>query len=393
MLRITFAALFIFFQTLFSFAQHRNDSSRYTLRKLKIEEVNFVSSYYHQEGNNSAVTGGIGTEKLSDLGTTLDIKLSTYDHRQRKHTLVGEFGVDVYTSASSDKIDPYTISSASTSDVRVYPSIAYSITNDEKRTSYSIVGSVSTEYDYLSKGIGVGWNKLSKDKNREFAVKTQAFLDTWSVILPIELRSTNRRDKKEPRNSYSTSFTLSQIVSKRMQLLLLTDFAYQSGQLATLYHRTYFNNGSHQIENLPDQRFKFPVALRLHYFAGDRFIFRSYYRYYQDSWGLQAHTFDIETPIKLTPFISLSPFYRYYTQQGVKYFAPYQEHSLDEVYYTSDYDLSTLSSQLMGMGIRLSPPGGILGIAKANALELRYGHYKRSTGLTANTLAILIKLK
>ncbi|GCC50284.1 DUF3570 domain-containing protein [Chryseotalea sanaruensis] len=393
MLRITFAALFIFFQTLFSFAQHTNDSSRYTLRKLKLEEVNFVSSYYHQEGNNSAVTGGIGTEKLTDLGTTLDVKLSTYDSRKRKHTLIGEFGVDVYTSASSDKIDPYTISSASTSDVRVYPSITYSVTNDQKRTSYSIVGSVSTEYDYLSKGIGAGWSKLSKDKNREFAVKAQAFLDTWSVILPIELRSTNRRDKKEPRNSYSTSFTLSQIVSKRMQLLLLTDFAYQSGQLATLYHRTYFNNGSHQIENLPDQRFKFPVALRVHYFAGDRFILRSYYRYYQDSWGLQAHTFDIETPIKITPFFSLSPFYRYYTQQGVKYFAPYQEHSLDEVYYTSDYDLSTLSSQLMGMGIRLSPPGGILGISKANALELRYGHYTRSTGLTANTVAILIKIK
>lgn len=393
MLRITFAALFIFFQTLFSFAQHANDSSRYSLRKLKLEEINFVSSYYHQEGNNSAVTGGIGTEKLTDLGTTLDIKLSTYDHRKRKHTIVGELGVDVYTSASSDKIDPYTISSASTSDVRVYPSIAYSVTNDQKRTTYSIVGSVSTEYDYLSKGIGAGWSKLSKDKNREFAVKAQAFLDTWSVILPIELRSNNRRDKKEPRNSYSTSFTLSQIVSKRMQLLLLTDFAYQSGQLATLYHRTYFNNGSHQAESLPDQRFKFPVALRVHYFAGDRFIFRSYYRYYHDSWGLRAHTFDLETPIKITPFISLSPFYRYYTQQGVKYFAPYQEHSLGEVYYTSDYDLSTLSSQLMGMGIRLSPPGGILGIAKANALELRYAHYKRSTGLTANTVAILIKIK
>lgn len=393
MLRITFAALFIFFQTLFSFAQHARDSSRYSLRKLKLEEINFVSSYYHQEGTNSAVTGGIGTEKLSDLGTTLDVKLSTYDRRKRKHTLVGEFGVDVYTSASSDKIDPYTISSASTSDVHVYPSVAYSVTNAQKRTTYSIVGSVSTEYDYFSKGIGAGWSKLSKDKNREFAVKAQAFLDTWSVILPIELRSTTRRAKKEPRSSYSTSFTLSQIVSKQMQLLLLTDFAYQSGQLATLYHRTYFNNGSHQVENLPDQRFKFPVALRAHYFAGDRFILRSYYRYYQDSWGLQAHTFDFETPIKITPFFSLSPFYRYYTQKGVKYFAPYQEHSLSEIFYTSDYDLSTLSSQLMGMGIRLSPPGGILGISKANALELRYGHYRRSTGLTANTVAILIKIK
>lgn len=39
-----------------------SDSSNYIKRKLKIEEVNFISSYYSQNGDNSAVTGGIGTE-------------------------------------------------------------------------------------------------------------------------------------------------------------------------------------------------------------------------------------------------------------------------------------------------------------------------------------------
>src|SRR4051812_36494459 len=38
------------------------DSSLYKMRKLHLDEVNFVSGYYHQDGNNSAVTGGIGTE-------------------------------------------------------------------------------------------------------------------------------------------------------------------------------------------------------------------------------------------------------------------------------------------------------------------------------------------
>ncbi len=393
MLRISFAALLIFFSTQITHAQKPADSSHYAMRQLKVEEINFVSSYYHQNGNNSAVTGGIGSERLSDLGTTLEVRLSTYDQRRRKHTLSTEMGIDVYTSASSDKIDPSTISSASTSDVRVYPSISYSINNEQKRNTYTIVGSVSSEYDYLSKGLATGWSKLSKDKNRELALKAQAFLDTWTVILPIELRSTNKRNKKEPRNSYSTSFTLSQVINKRMQVLLLADVAYQSGQLATLYHRTYFNNATHRVENLPDHRFKLPLALRMHYFAGDHLILRAYYRYYQDSWGLQAHTFDLETPIKLSPFVSISPFYRYYTQRGIQYFAPYRQHNINEVYYTSDYDLSTLNSQLIGMGLRLAPPGGLLGIAKVNALELRYAHYTRSTGMSANTLAIAVKLK
>ena len=33
----------------------------YEPRKLTLAEINLVSSYYHQEGNNSAVTGGIGS--------------------------------------------------------------------------------------------------------------------------------------------------------------------------------------------------------------------------------------------------------------------------------------------------------------------------------------------
>jgi len=359
-----------------------------------MEEVNFISSYYQQDGNNSAVTGGTGTEHLTDFATTIDVKLSRYDYRKRKHTLTGEVGIDVYSSASSDKIDPSTISSASSHDKRIYPSLTYSITNEEKGTTVSANGSLSTEYDYFSKGVSLGWSKLSKDKNREFSVKGLVFLDTWTVILPIELRKNGQReDGTKPRNSYSTSFTLSQVITKRVQVLLLADVAYQDGQLATLYHRTYFTDGSHKVENLPDSRFKLPLGVRLNYFMGDRFIFRTYYRYYRDNWGLTAHTAELEIPIKITPFFSVSPFYRYYKQQGVKYFAAYQQHNLNEEFYTSDYDLSTLTSNMTGMGMRYAPPGGLMGIPKFNALELRYGHYHRSTGLNSDIVTLLVKFK
>lgn len=393
MLKISLAAIGIYLSTLAGFSQDVQDSSTYKRKKLKLEEVNFVSSYYKQDGNNSAVTGGIGTEHLTDFATTIDVKLSRYDHRRRRHTLTAELGVDVYSSASSDKIDPNTISSASSGDQRIYPSITYAIANEENGSTVSVNGSVSAEYDYFSKGLNLGWAKLSKDKNREFSAKGQVYLDTWTVILPIELRSGSNLKGNKPRNTYSASFSLSQVITRRLQVLLLADVAYQKGQLATLYHRTYFTDGSHRVEHLPDSRFKLPLGVRLNYFLGDRFIIRSYYRYYTDTWGLQAHTAEIETPVKITPFFSVSPFYRYYTQQGVKYFAKYEQHNLNEEYYTSDYDLSKLSSNMVGMGIRYAPPGGVAGISKMNALELRYGHYHRSTGLNADIVTILVKLK
>lgn len=392
MLKISLAAIGIFALTLAGFSQSIPDSAQYKNKKLKLEEINFVSSYYQQDGNNSAVTGGIGTEQLTDFATTLDVKFSRYDFRKRKHTISGELGIDVYSSASSDKIDPSTISSASSGDVRVYPSLTYAIADEQKGSTVSFNGSFSAEYDYVSIGGNAAWAKLSKDRNREFGIKGQVFFDTWSIIRPIELR-TSSYPSTRPRNSYSVSFTLSQVITKRLQMLLLADVTYQEGLLGTLYHRTYFTDGSHQVENLPEQRFKIPIGARLNYFLGDRFIFRTFYRYYVDSWELTAHTFELETVVKITPFFSVSPFYRYYTQQGVKYFAKYQQHDLVEEFYTSDYDLSTLTSQMMGLGVHYSPPGGVMKIEKLNAVELRYGYYKRSTGLTANIITLMVRLK
>ncbi|NJM25185.1 MAG: DUF3570 domain-containing protein [Bacteroidia bacterium] len=391
--KISLAAVGICLFTLAGFSQTPIDSSKYGNRKLKLEEINFVSSYYHQDGDNSAVTGGIGTERLTDFATTIDVRLSKYDRKGRKRTVIGEVGLDVYTSASSDKIDPATVSSASSGDQRIYPSLGYSITNEKTGSTVSIAGSISTEYDYFSKGLNIGWSKLSKNKNREFSVKGQVFLDTWTVILPIELRGSAGPRGSKPRNSYNASFTISQVITRRLQLLLLADVAYQEGQLATLYHRTYFTDGSHKFENLPDQRWKLPVGVRLNYFLGDEFILRTYYRYYADTWGLQSHTAELEAAMKVTPFFSVSPFYRYYTQQGVDYFKPYEGHALSETYYTSDYDLSALSSHLAGIGLRYAPPGGVFNIHTLNALEFRYGHYRRSTKLTSDIFTLLLKFK
>src|ERR1700730_3282598 len=76
--------------------------SAYKPRKLPFEEANLVSSYYRQDGNNAAVTGGIGSEKLTDFSNSIDLKLSTYDRQNHKHSFTAELGIDHYTSASSD---------------------------------------------------------------------------------------------------------------------------------------------------------------------------------------------------------------------------------------------------------------------------------------------------
>lgn len=383
-------------------AGYAQEAPAYEKRKLSVDEINLVSSYYEQGGKNSAVTGGIGSEYLRDFGQSLDLVLSATDRRNRQHSLVFDLNIDHYTSASSDKIDPLTISSASRSDTHIYPSLSWNVRDNARRVTKGISLSYSTEYDYKSYGLSLNISKSSADNNREISLKAGAFFDTWTVILPAELRpegygsgahdDTDPVDHK-PRNSYNLGLSLSQVINKRLQAFLTVEPAFQQGLLSTPFHRIYFNDGSETVERLPGSRLKLPVGLRVHYFLGDRFIFRTFYRYYLDNWGMQAHTASLEMPVKLTSFVSLSPFYRYSRQTAVRYFAAYGQHAPTERYYSSDYDISGFNSQYVGMGIRLAPPGGLFGIGHWQSVELRYGRYIRSTGMEANSLTFLARFK
>jgi Protein of unknown function (DUF3570) len=368
------------------------DSSQYKSRKLTFEEANLVASYYHQDGNNSAVTGGIGSERLSDYSGAIDLKFLKWDRKERKHSFGFELGLDHYTSASSDKVDLQANSSASSADTRFYPSVNWSMENEKKGTTVGAGLSASNEYDYQSFGTNIHFARKTRNRSGEFTARLQAYVDNLKYILPVELRTGNDNASKA-RNSFSTSFSYSQVINKNLQLMFLLDLVYQKGYLGLPFHRVYFNDNSVHVENLPGSRFKLPLGFRANYFAGDKVIIRTFYRYYHDDWGLNAHTFELETPVKVTPFFSITPFYRYYNQGAVNYFSPYQKHTAADQYYTSNYDLSTFNSSFYGAGFRIAPPKGVFGMQRFNMLELRYGHYSKSVGMRSDIISLNLKFK
>jgi len=373
----------------------RNTDSVYKKRKLTFEEANLVSSYYRQDGNNAAVTGGIGSEKLTDFSNSIDLKLSRYDQRGRKHSFTGELGIDHYTSASSDKIDPSTISSASHADTRFYPSLGWSMENEAKGSTIGAGVSFSTEFDYKSFGANINFAQKTKSRSGEFNAKLQAYFDQVSLIYPIELRNRGNGDDDDyattPRKSFSGSLGWSQIINRKLQVMLEGELVYQQGYLGLPFHRVYFTDNSVHVENLPSNRLKIPLGVRANYFIGDRFILRTWYRHYHDDWGINSNAMQVETVVKITPFFSITPFYRFYQQTAADYFAPYKSHTGADTYFTSNYDLSKFSSHFFGAGFRIAPPEGIFKIQRLNSLEMRYGHYKRSTGLNSDIVSLNIK--
>jgi hypothetical protein len=96
---LTLIGLYLLF--LHGFSQVSDQYSNiFKAKKLKLEEVNLVTSYYTQDGNHSAVTGGIGTEKLTDYANMLELKLVGYGETGLKHTILAGMGIDHHTAAS-----------------------------------------------------------------------------------------------------------------------------------------------------------------------------------------------------------------------------------------------------------------------------------------------------
>jgi hypothetical protein len=401
MKKICLTLVGIYLMMLSAFSQDVDkDTSYYTPKPLQIEEIDLVSSYYSQDGNHSPITGGIGTEKVTDLANGLDVQWVGWDTKQQKNTLTAALGIDHHSSASSAYVNKS--GASKTGGTRIYPSLNWNIENAKKRASYGVGLYYSNEYNYKSFGLDAEFSKKTKS-NGEFSAKLSGYFDKVKLIYPSEFVQqvtvtsasgggvSKAKIPGRPRTTGTLSLAFSQVINERMQGSILLDGVAQGGYLGLPFHRVYFNDGTPNVEKLPSQRYKLPVGLRLNYFLGDKIILRSYYRYYIDNWGLTSNTASLEIPVKISPFFSVSPFYRYYQQTAAKYFEPYAVHTAADEYYTSNYALSAFTSQFFGIGFRLALPGGVN--KGLNSIELRYGHYTQTTDLVSDVISLALKFK
>ena len=417
------------------FAQEKDSVSIYKKRVLESTEVDFLMSYYSQDGANASVSGGIGTEELTDFTPTIVVSHPLNDD----DILTIDLGISAYSSASTSNINPFdsskdadpfqASSGASASDLWAGGTFSYSHSSDDRNGIWSGKISVSSEYDYFSIGAGGSYTRLFNEKNTEVGVHANVYLDTWNLLYPIELRPfreggdginnflfTENEITGNPnynpqftgfdsktRNSYSGGFLFSQILSKNLQGSLSLDLISQEGLLSTPFHRIYFSDKddsyienfhlADDVEILPDTRFKIAVGGRLNYYINEMFSLRSYYRYYTDDWGIDSHTASIEIPIKIADKFTLYPSYRYYTQTQADYFSPYNEHLSTQDFYTSDYDLSAFDANQYGFGISYTDIFTKTKVWKFGIknVDLRFHQYERDSGLSAWIVSGAIK--
>lgn len=366
----------------------------YTKKKISATDVQVLFSYYTQDNDHSAVTGGTGTEDLQVYATQAAVDTQ----KDSAYVFHIDAGIDLISSASTDNID-FVMSSASRLDARSHINAGYKRFFSKHGYAAGLQSGFSIESDYMSLAESFSLSHTNLARSREWSVLFQAFFDDlrWGrfnngkpqkLIYPVELRNTEWFDIYR-RESYNLMFGIFQALNRRMSLGIYPGISYQAGLLSTPFHRVYFSDGSEKVEKLPADRLKIPVGIQLNSFLGSRLILRTYYRFYQDNFGIEAHTVSVEAPVKITHAFSLTPFVRLYTQTQADYFKPYAMHDISQEYYASDYDLSRFNSIKSGLGFRYADLSQ-KNLKLFKAIELRYALYHRSDGLTAHMFTTYI---
>lgn len=419
-----------------SFAQQNQDSIKtYKKRVLENKEVDILFSYFSQDGDNAAVSGGRGTEELTDFTTTYIISIPLNDD----DVLSISAGISAYTSASSSNVDPFdegeadafqASSGASSGDVWSNLTGSYTHSSDDRNTIWSANASISNEYDYFSVGVGGSFTKLFNEKNTELSIHGNAFFDNWTTIYPMELRPfENGADglsnslftgnaiagnanynpifnefENTNRNTYALGLGFSQILHKNVQGSLALDFVQQDGLLATPFQRVYFRDVADSFidnfqladanERLPDSRFKVALGGRLNWYINEVVTMRTFYRYYTDDWGIGSHTASIELPIKISRAFTLFPSYRFYNQTAADYFNPFETALSTDEFYTSDFDLSNFSANQFGFGVSYTDIFTKTRIGKwgIKSIDLKFYQYNRNTTFSSSMITGGIKL-
>lgn len=149
---------------------------------------------------------------------------------------------------------------------------------------------------------------------------------------------------------------LSQVITRNSLLGLDFEAITDEGFLENPYRQNRYldptdpTNYLYQPERYPETRTSIAVAARALYYLPYRASIRGEYRYFSDSWGIDAHTVELAYVHPLTPRWTLEGRVRYYTQGQADFYSDLFAYENSQNYLARDKELSSFSDVTFGTG-------------------------------------------
>ena len=266
------------------------------------------------------------------------------------YSISGNYYVDSISSASIDVItsaSPYkeerTEYSVGVDYLRNKSILSFNFTNSEENDYVARTYRIGLSQDFFGDltTLSMGYSRGKDDVMRITKINNEKTLDP------------NFGTEKTDRHNFSLG--LSQVLSKNMILGLNYDLITDKGYLNNPYRQARFADNTTAIEKYPNTRSSNAVGFQLKYRLPYRAAVSGKYRYFSDTWAINAHTieFGYTHPIKNSWIIDLR--FRNYSQSAASFYSDLfpgtAPPSDSDLIRARDKEMSTFTNQTLGFSI------------------------------------------
>ncbi len=289
-----------------------------------------------------------------------------------KFSVSGNFYMDMVSSASIDVV--------TTASPYEEERTQWSLTADAIRgkTIYSLGFTNSEEDDYEANTAYFG---LSQDLFGDLTTVSLGFARAWDTV--------RRRDaggggvdptflERVDRQQYRLG--VSQILTKNLVLGATFEAISDEGFLNNPYRSVRYVDSSSgtgysfEAEIYPRTRTSNAIAFTSRYHLPYRAAVHGEYRFFTDTWGIDAHTAEIGYTHPWAPKWIFEASYRFYTQGNADFYSDLFPRAQAQNFEARDKELATFKSHTLGVGASYEFRGGRPRFVQKGTLNVRFDH-------------------
>lgn len=290
-----------------------------------------IDLLYHSYSGDGITIDGPSILVRKSLGNSVSVSANHY--------------VDSISSAS---VDVRILGASRYTEERTQNSLSIDLLEDKTLLSVGYTRSEENDYEASSYNIGV-----SQDFFGDLSNITLAYSFGDDTIF----NSTDPNFEEEAdRQQYRLGFSqiLSPSIISSISYELVTDEGYLQNPYRNIVRFVDSAVGAgfrYEQELYPETRTSDAVAARLQYFLPYRAALKAEYRWYTDSWGIDANTYEIgyTHPYQDDWIFELK--FRYYDQSKADFYSDLFSRESETTFRGRDKELSTFSDYTIGLGV------------------------------------------
>jgi len=291
---------------------------------LPVDSVDIL--YHGYDGGGMDINGPFVLMRKS-IGTQVSVNGHYYVDS------VSAASIDVVTSGASEYTEERTELSAGVDYLH-------------EKTMLSVGYTESEENDFLAKTV---FMSVNQDFFGDLSKVTMAYSRGWDEISKIGDEVINEADRQNFKIGFSQILTKSSLMGFDVETITDEGFLqnpYRSYRLLSA-DKTEWSN---EPEHYPDTHTSTAVAIRGLYYLPYRASIKAEYRFFSDSWGVKANTYELLYVHPLGDAWTLEAKVRYYSQTQADFYSDLFEADTQD-FKARDKELSTYSDITYGAGV------------------------------------------